>query len=57
MVLGEPPYYDDDIDLMFDKIKKGKLRLPSFLSIQVQSLLGRLLEKEVSKRIGAKDFN
>lgn len=33
MVIGEPPFYDDDMDVMFDNIKNSKLRYPSYLSI------------------------
>ena len=33
MVVGEPPYFDENMDVMFENIKTGKLRYPSYLSI------------------------
>ena len=56
MVVGEPPFYDDNMDVMFENIKTGKLRFPSYLSIEVKSLLSKLLEKDKTKRIGCRDF-
>ncbi len=57
MVVGEPPYYDDDMNVMFENIKAGKLLFPGNLSLEVKSLICRLLERDISKRLGAKDIN
>ena len=57
MVTGEPPFFDENMDVMFENIKAGKLMYPSYLSIEVRSLIGKLLERDVSKRIGRKDIN
>ena len=42
---------------MFNNIKSGKLRFPSNLSIDIKSLIGKLLERDVTKRLGRKDIN
>jgi len=33
MVVGEPPYFNDDMDTLFDNIKHGKLRFPSHMTL------------------------
>jgi serum/glucocorticoid-regulated kinase 2 len=33
MMMGDPPFFDDDMNIMFENIKNGKLRYPSYLSI------------------------
>ena len=43
MLVGEPPYFDDDTDKLFDNIKRGKLRFPSFISKAAKSLINGLL--------------
>lgn len=45
------------MDMMFENIKSGKLMYPSHLSIEIRSLISKLLERDVSKRIGRKDIN
>ena len=57
MVVGDPPFFDEDFDTMFENIRSGKLRYPSCLSIEVKSLINRLLERDISKRLGTKDLN
>ena len=32
MVVGEPPYFSEDMDTLFENIKGGKLRFPGRLS-------------------------
>lgn len=43
MLVGEPPYFDDDTDKLFENIKRGKLRFPSFISKTAKSLINGLL--------------
>jgi hypothetical protein len=33
MMTGEPPFFDENLDVLFENIKAGKLRYPSHLSI------------------------
>lgn len=56
MLVGEPPYFDDNIDKLFSNIKNGKLKYPSFLSKSAKSLIGALLQRDKSKRIGSKNI-
>ena len=57
MVVGDPPYFDEDMKVMFENIRVGKLKYPSYLSIEVKSLVSKLLERDVNKRLGCKDIN
>lgn len=57
MVVGEPPYFDEDIDQLFQNIKQGRLRFPSALSQDIRSLLSQLLERDIKRRLGTKNIN
>lgn len=57
MLVGEPPFFDDNIDTLYENIRSGKLRYPSHLSIEAASLICKLLHKDPSKRLGTKNFS
>ena len=56
MLTGEPPFFDEKLDVLYENIKIGKLRYPSYLSIEAKSMISKLLEKDISKRIGVISF-
>jgi serine/threonine protein kinase len=56
MVVGEPPFFNEDMGTLFENIKTAKLRFPSDLTIEVRSLISRLLERDLSKRLGVRDI-
>ena len=39
MLVGEPPYYSDDIQVMYKNIKEGYLRLPKSISEESKDLI------------------
>lgn len=53
MTSGNPPFVSRDNKKLFDLIMKSKLKLPSFLSPDLHSLLKGLIERDVTKRLGA----
>jgi len=53
MLTGLPPFYSQNINIMYQKILNGELRFPSFVSPEAQSLLEGLLTREVDKRLGS----
>lgn len=57
MMVGEPPYFDEDLETLFENIKVGKLKFPSFLSKPAKSLINSLLERNINKRLGSKNFD
>ena len=52
MLTGLPPFYCRDRDRLFDKIRRGDLSYPKYLSEDSKSLLKGLLEKDPTKRLG-----
>lgn len=53
MLTGLPPFYSQNINLMYQKILNGELRFPSFISAEAQSLLEGLLTRDPEKRLGS----
>ncbi|DAZ95461.1 TPA: hypothetical protein N0F65_002146 [Lagenidium giganteum] len=52
MLTGLPPFYCRDRDRLFEKIRKGDLTFPKYLSAEAKDLLGKLLERDPTKRLG-----
>jgi serine/threonine protein kinase len=53
MLTGLPPFYSQNINIMYQKILNGELRFPSYVSADAQSLLEGLLTREPEKRLGS----
>jgi len=53
MLTGLPPFYSQNINIMYQKILNGELRFPSYISSDAQSLLEGLLTRDVEKRLGS----
>jgi len=51
LVCGSFPWYDSDLCILFQKIKKDPLNLPSHLSPELKDLLSQLLNKDPCNRI------
>eukprot|EP01104_Vermistella_antarctica_P002448 TRINITY_DN12692_c0_g1_i1.p1 TRINITY_DN12692_c0_g1~~TRINITY_DN12692_c0_g1_i1.p1 ORF type:complete len:442 (+),score=157.22 TRINITY_DN12692_c0_g1_i1:237-1562(+) len=51
MLTGLPPFYSQNINIMYQKILNGELRFPSYVSPEAQHLLTGLLTRDVSKRL------
>lgn len=43
MLVGEPPFFDDDISVLYENIKNGKLKFPSGVSKAAKNLIAGLL--------------
>ena len=50
MLVGVPPFYDDNMKVLYENIEKGRLKLPKYLSGEAQRCLQRLLNKDPKKR-------
>jgi len=57
MLTGLPPFYSQNINIMYQKILNGELRFPSYVSPDAQSLLEGLLTRDVEKRLGSNSSN
>lgn len=50
MLVGIPPFYNDNITVLYNNIQKGKLKIPKYLSKPAKSILLRMLHKEPQRR-------
>lgn len=53
MVTGLPPFYDKNLNVMYEKILKSPLRIPNFVSAGAASLFQSLLKRKPEKRLGS----
>lgn len=55
MLVGIPPFYNQNIQLMYELIQHGELRFPQRnpLSPEAQDIITKLLEREPRRRLGA----
>jgi serum/glucocorticoid-regulated kinase 2 len=52
MLTGLPPFYDEDIPAMYQKILEQPLRFPDEVSPDARSLLTGLLTRDPAQRLG-----
>jgi serine/threonine protein kinase len=52
MLTGLPPFYNENLHVMYEKIVRAKLTFPSYLSSKSVSFLSALLERDPKKRLG-----
>jgi serine/threonine protein kinase len=53
MLTGLPPFWDEDRNVLYDKILYEEIKPPKYLSTEVKSLLKGLLRKESNLRLGS----
>uniref|UniRef100_A0A914HX88 non-specific serine/threonine protein kinase n=1 Tax=Globodera rostochiensis TaxID=31243 RepID=A0A914HX88_GLORO len=53
MLTGGPPFTAENRKRTIDKILKGRLTLPPYLSVEAKDLIKRLLKRHVDTRLGA----
>lgn len=53
MLTGGPPFTEKTRKKTIDKILKGRLTLPQYLSIEARDLIKRLLKRHVESRLGS----
>jgi len=56
MVCGSLPFDDDQLALLFSKIKEGRYFLPNYVSYEVRDLINRMLQPNPVKRIKLKEI-
>ena len=52
MLTGLPPFYNQNLHLMYEKIVRARVSYPPYLSHASKSLLAALLERDPEKRLG-----
>lgn len=53
MLTGLPPYYTKDREKLFERIRKGELQFPSYVTPAARSLLEGLLCRDPNRRLGS----
>lgn len=53
MLTGLPPFYAQNVNVMYTKILSGELRFPPYISDNAKSLLEGLLTRDPEKRLGS----
>jgi serine/threonine protein kinase len=53
MMVGIPPFYNRDVQEMYQRILHSDLVIPDFISSEGQDLLARLLERDPKRRLGS----
>jgi serine/threonine protein kinase len=53
MLSGLPPFYDQNMQRMYDKILHAQLRFPAYITAECKSLLTGLLQRKVEDRLGS----
>lgn len=53
MLTGLPPFYDQNMQRMYDKILNAPLRFPAYMSPEAKNLLSGLLQRKVEDRLGS----
>eukprot|EP01115_Flamella_aegyptia_P005059 TRINITY_DN2149_c0_g1_i2.p1 TRINITY_DN2149_c0_g1~~TRINITY_DN2149_c0_g1_i2.p1 ORF type:complete len:309 (+),score=81.45 TRINITY_DN2149_c0_g1_i2:500-1426(+) len=53
MLTGLPPFYSQNINIMYQKILNGELRFPSYISAEAKDLLEGLLDRDPASRLGS----
>jgi serine/threonine protein kinase len=54
MLTGLPPFYSQNVNIMYQKILNGELRYPSYVTPEAVALLDGLLTRDPVKRLGSK---
>jgi len=52
MLVGYPPFFDDDPYEIYEKIVAGKVKYPNFMKPTAKDLINNLLQTDLSKRFG-----
>lgn len=50
MLVGIPPFYNDNIKVLYENIEKGRLKMPKYLTSEAKKLLTKLLHRDPRKR-------
>ena len=50
MMVGIPPFYNDNMQILYENIQKGKLSLPKYLSKEARKICVKMLNKDPKKR-------
>ncbi|ETO15057.1 hypothetical protein RFI_22303 [Reticulomyxa filosa] len=53
MLTGLPPFYNQNLNIMYEQILNAPIPLPSYLSKEARSVILALLERDPKRRLGS----
>lgn len=53
MMVGIPPFYDENVNVMYQRILQDPLTFPEDMGAEARSVIAQLLQRDPSKRLGA----
>jgi len=53
MMTGLPPFYDENVNVMYQRILADPLQFPPDMSAEAQSVIAALLQRDPARRLGA----
>lgn len=52
MLTGWPPFYHDNVKVLYDKILNANVKYPSYVSEPAKDVIHKLLQRDISQRLG-----
>lgn len=52
MMTGLPPFYDENVNTMYQRILRDPLRFPEEMGIEAKSVMAGLLQRDPTRRLG-----
>ncbi len=56
LLFGEPPFYADNIHLLYENIQNGAIKFPRRTDEVTQDFILKLLEKDPKNRLGSRSI-
>lgn len=53
MMVGIPPFYDENVNVMYQRILQDPLTFPEDMGTEARSVIGQLLMRDPGRRLGA----
>lgn len=53
MMVGIPPFYDENVNVMYQRILQDPLTFPEDMGSEARSVIAQLLQRDPAKRLGA----
>jgi len=53
MMTGLPPFYDENVNTMYQRILRDPLRFPEDMGSEAKSVMAGLLQRDPTRRLGS----
>ena len=52
MLVGESPFYNDNVEILYQGIKENQIDVPKWISSECKDFLRKILSKKMEERLG-----